>query len=163
MDCRWKVGIKEQAIWGTRVLVLGYYGKDKKWGKGRLNVKRSLLKMRPQLPLLGEARMSNEKREIIVRAIEKIKKYYKPQKIILFGSFAWAKPTKDSDVDLLIVKKTKLKHRERSLTVRRMISEENALIGIDILVYTPEEIAERLRIGDSFISKIFKKGEVLYG
>ncbi|MBW2040339.1 MAG: nucleotidyltransferase domain-containing protein [Deltaproteobacteria bacterium] len=107
--------------------------------------------------------MSNEKREIIVRAIEKIKKYYKPQKIILFGSFAWAKPTKDSDVDLLIVKKTKLKHRERSLTVRRMISEENALIGIDILVYTPEEIAERLRIGDSFISKIFKKGEVLYG
>lgn len=104
-----------------------------------------------------------EKREIIVKAIEKIKEHYKPQKIILFGAFAWGNPTKDSDIDLLIVKKTELKHRERSLIVRKIISEENALSGIDILVYTPEEVAERLRIGDSFISKIFKKGEVLYG
>lgn len=104
-----------------------------------------------------------EKREIILRVVEKIKEQYKPQKIILFGSFAWGNPDKDSDVDLLIIKKTELKHRERSLLVRKIISEENALIGIDILVFSPEEIEERLRIGDSFISKIFRKGEVLYG
>jgi len=104
-----------------------------------------------------------EKKDIILRAVEKIKEHYKPQKIILFGSFAWGNPAKDSDVDLLIIKKTELKHRERSLLVRKIISEENALVGIDILVYNPEEIEERLRIGDSFISKIFRKGEVLYG
>jgi predicted nucleotidyltransferase len=104
-----------------------------------------------------------EKREIITKAIEKIKHHYKPQKIILFGSFAWGKPAKDSDIDFLIVKKTELKHRERSLVVRKIISEENALSGIDILVYTPEEVEERLTIGDSFISKIFRKGKVLYG
>lgn len=104
-----------------------------------------------------------EKRDIILRAVEKIKEQYKPQKIILFGSFAWGNPSKDSDIDLLIIKKTELKHRERSLLVRKIIREENALVGIDILVFNPEEIEERLRIGDSFISKILRKGEVLYG
>lgn len=49
------------------------------------------------------------------------------------------------------------------LTVRRLLSEENGLIGIDILVYTPDEINKRLEIGDSFISKILKKGKVVYG
>ena len=40
------------------------------------------------------------------------------------------------------------------LTVRRLLSEENSLVGMDILVYTPQEVSERLKIGeDSFISK----------
>jgi predicted nucleotidyltransferase len=102
-------------------------------------------------------------RGVINRIIEKIKMYYQPEKIIMFGSYAWGKPTKDSDVDLLIVKKTNQKHRQRMLMVRRLVSEENGLVGIDILVYTPQEIKERLKINDSFISKIFKKGETVYG
>jgi predicted nucleotidyltransferase len=102
-------------------------------------------------------------RGVIGRIIEKIKMHYQPEKIIMFGSYAWGNPTKDSDVDLLIVKKTNQKHRQRMLTVRRIVSEENGLVGIDILVYTPEEIRERLKINDSFISKIFKKGEIIYG
>lgn len=102
-------------------------------------------------------------KKIIYNMMGKIKKEYKPEKIILFGSFAWGKPTRDNDVDLFIVKKTAQKHRQRMATVRRMISEENALVGIDILVYTPEEVAQRLKIGDSFISKILKKGAFLYG
>ena len=101
--------------------------------------------------------------EIINKIVEKIKMRYQPEKVILFGSYGWGNPTKDSDIDLLIVKKTNQKHRQRMLTVRRIVSEENALVGIDILVYTPEEVTERLKIGDSFISKILKKGDILYG
>ena len=101
--------------------------------------------------------------EIINKIVEKIKMRYQPEKVILFGSYGWGNPTKDSDIDLLIVKKTNQKHRQRMLTVRRIVSEENALVGIDILVYTPEEVTERLKIGDSFISKILKKGDTLYG
>lgn len=100
--------------------------------------------------------------ELIHKITEKIKSQYQPEKIILFGSYAWGVPGKDSDVDIVIIKKTEQKHRQRMLTVRRMLSEENALVGIDILVYTPEEVDERLKIGDSFLSKIFKKGDVLY-
>ena len=103
------------------------------------------------------------RKEIINKIVEKIKMRYQPEKVILFGSYGWGNPTKDSDIDLLIVKKTNQKHRQRMLTVRRIVSEENALVGIDILVYTPEEVTERLKIGDSFISKILKKGDILYG
>jgi len=103
------------------------------------------------------------RKEIVDRIVEKIKRQYQPEKIVIFGSYAWGDPTKDSDIDLLIVKKTEQKHRQRMLTVRRILSEENALVGLDILVYTPEEIAKRLKINDSFISKILKKGNIFYG
>ncbi|MCM8832187.1 MAG: nucleotidyltransferase domain-containing protein [Candidatus Omnitrophica bacterium] len=103
------------------------------------------------------------KEEIVNKIVGKIKAQYQPEKIILFGSYAWGKPTKDSDIDLFIVKNTTEKHRERALKVRRILSEENALVGIDILVYTPEELAKRLEIADSFINKIIKKGKLVYG
>ena len=35
---------------------------------------------------------------------DKIAKEFQPEKIILFGSYAWGKPTEDSDVDLCIIK-----------------------------------------------------------
>ncbi len=104
-----------------------------------------------------------DKKEIISRIVEKIKAGYKPQKIIIFGSYAWGKPTKGSDVDLLVVKETLEKPRERTTKVRRILSEENAILGMDILVYTPDELSKRLKIEDSFLSKILKKGKVMYG
>jgi len=104
-----------------------------------------------------------DRKQIIKKIAEKVRRQYHPQKIIVFGSYAWGNPTRDSDVDLLIIKETNEKHRERSLKVRRILSEENALVGIDILVYTPEEFAKRIEMEDSFLSKILKRGKVLYG
>ena len=104
-----------------------------------------------------------DKKEIITRIVEKIRIQYQPQKIILFGSYAWGNPTQESDVDLLLVKETNEKQRKRYLTIRRILSEENGLIGMDILVYTPEELLKRIEIGDSFLSQILSRGEVLYG
>jgi len=45
--------------------------------------------------------------DIIAKMLQKIKTAYEPEKVILFGSYAYGKPTKDSDVDLLIIKNTK--------------------------------------------------------
>lgn len=102
------------------------------------------------------------KKELIEKITEKIKNHYKPEKIILFGAFAWGKPLKESDIDLLIIKRTKYKFRQRAIKVKRILREENALAAIDILVYNPEEISERLKLGDSSISKILRKGKVLF-
>ena len=102
-------------------------------------------------------------KEVISRVTEKIKINYNPQEIILFGSYAYGNPDKDSDLDLLIIKETDDKFRQRTLNVRRILSEENGLIGLDILVYTPKEIAKRLEAGDSFLSKLLREGIVLYG
>ena len=84
---------------------------------------------------------------------------FNPQKIILFGSFAWGKPNKDSDVDLMIVKNSKRNSFLRQLSVRRIIK---GVIPVDILVYTPKEIKNRLNIGDFFIKDIIQKGKIIY-
>lgn len=104
-----------------------------------------------------------DKKEIIAKISEKIKTQYQPQRIILFGSHASGNAREDSDIDLLIIKETEEKHRERLLKVRRILREENRLIGIDILVFTPEELSNRIKMGDSFISDILEKSITIYG
>ena len=100
---------------------------------------------------------------IISRIVNKIKKEYNPEKIILFGSYAWGNPTKDSDIDLFIIKDTDEKPRDRQVGVREILDEENALFALEPLIYTPDEIKNRLKMGDDFIKKILNKGVVVYG
>ena len=101
--------------------------------------------------------MKNQKenKKIVGRIVRK----YKPEKIYLFGSFAWGKPTKDSDVDLLIVKKTRKKWIARQIEIGRIIDGE---IATDTLVRTPLEIKRRLDLGDFFYRNILRKGKMLY-
>lgn len=101
--------------------------------------------------------------KIISNITKKIKDKYKPEKIILFGSYAYGKPTRDSDIDILIIKKTKQRHIDRAVKIRQILREENRRVAIEPLVYTPKEIDERLKIEDDFIKKILENGKVLYG
>lgn len=84
---------------------------------------------------------------------------YNPEKIILFGSYAWGKPNKDSDMDIFIVKKTKDSYK----TARQIDGEIFPRpFPMDIIVYNPKKIAERLKLGDFFIRNILTKGKILY-
>ena len=105
---------------------------------------------------------SNVKR-VIEGITKKLKDKYRPEKIILFGSYAYGNPRKDSDIDLLIIKKTKVRHADRILNVRKIIREENRYFAIEPLVYTPQEIKKRLEMGDVFFKTIINKGVNLYG
>ncbi len=96
----------------------------------------------------------------IVKIVRQIKEKYKPEKIILFGSFAWGKPTKDSDFDLLIIKNTRKSHYKRIPEVRSYLHDVNR--AVDILVMTPKELARRIQLGDFFIKNIVLKGKILY-
>ena len=89
-----------------------------------------------------------------------IVKKYKPEKIILYGSFASGEPTKDSDVDLFIIKRTKKKRTQLHLEIDRMLLDRT--LPLDILVYTPEEIKNRLSLGDFFIENIINQGKIVY-
>ena len=90
---------------------------------------------------------------------QKVIQNYKPERIYLFGSFAWGKPTADSDVDLFIVKETQERKFDRQLKVRRII---NGSLPVDILVYNNKELQERLALGDFFVKTILEKGKLLY-
>jgi len=96
----------------------------------------------------------------VKKITETIVEKYKPEKIILFGSFAYGKPTRDSDVDLFIIKKTNKSRKERHFEVDRLLLDRT--IPLDILIYTPKEVRERLNLGDFFIQEVNKQGEVVY-
>lgn len=99
-----------------------------------------------------ETRIS-EIKEKIVREID-------PEKIILFGSYAWGNPTKDSDVDLLIIQKSDESRRIRQINLRRKLFGSG--VPMDFIVYTPDELNKRLNIRDVFVNKILKQGKILY-
>lgn len=104
--------------------------------------------------------MENQKiNQKIAEMAEKIAKVYQPEKIILFGSYAWGKPHKDSDVDLFIVKETD--------DIRKTAREIDGhffprFFPMDIMVYTPSQLKKELNLEEPFVSKIAKKGKVLF-
>lgn len=108
--------------------------------------------------------MTNDKkaRGTILEIVEKIKKEYQPNRIILFGSYAYGTPDRDSDIDLLIIKDTQERPIDRRVTVARIVSDPKRLIPLEPIVLTPKELDERLKIGDQFIKEILQKGEPLY-
>lgn len=96
----------------------------------------------------------------IQEVTKKIATEYQPERIILFGSYAWGEPGPDSDVDLFIVKESDERRIDRARAVRKLIFGSG--IAIDILVYTPAEIERRLSFEDPFITHILTKGKILW-
>lgn len=93
-------------------------------------------------------------------AIQKIVNELNPEKIVLFGSYAYGEPTPHSDVDLLVVLKTSASLKERSWKVSRLLLPRP--FPVDILVKTPKEIEKALKSGDFFLREILTRGKVLY-
>jgi predicted nucleotidyltransferase len=59
--------------------------------------------------------------QLISRIVRTIGREYKPQKIILFGSYAYGRANPDSDIDLLIIKDTDVRVVDRFVEVKRLI------------------------------------------
>jgi uncharacterized protein len=99
--------------------------------------------------------------ETLPEAIERIVSELKPEKIILFGSYAYGNPRPDSDVDLLVIMKTKAKEIDRYVAVSNLLYPRQ--FPVDILVKTPTEMkAEARKKGNYFMREILKRGMVLY-
>jgi predicted nucleotidyltransferase len=84
-----------------------------------------------------------------------------PEKIILFGSYAYGTPTKDSDLDLLVILPSKEQMHKRVLRIRKLLRDIR--IPKDIIVYTPEEVEKWKNASAEFFTSIMKKGKVIYG
>lgn len=94
--------------------------------------------------------------EVIARLVQALN----PQKIILFGSYAYGRPTPDSDVDLLVVMETDLPPRQRIQLVSRLLYPRP--FPLDILVKTPQELEQELP-HNFFLREIVRRGKVIYG
>ncbi len=110
----------------------------------------------PVIPLGCERPVS----ETLPVAVERIVRELQPEKVILFGSYAYGTPTPDSDVDLLVIWETDAPGKERSWAVSRLLIPRP--FPVDILVKTPQEVERALAKGDFFLREIMTRGKVLY-
>ena len=110
----------------------------------------------PVIPIGCERQVSETLPEAVARIVQELR----PEKIILFGSYAYGTPTRDSDVDLLVIMQTQARGADRSWAVSRLLIPRP--FPVDILVRTPQEIQSALERGDFFIREILANGRVLY-
>ena len=102
-------------------------------------------------------------KKILSQLVENIKTKYNPEKIILYGSFAYGVPDENSDIDLLIIKETSERPLDRMALVHRIVDiRDSSYPAFSPIVLTPDEIKQRLEIGDQFIEEILTRGELLY-
>jgi predicted nucleotidyltransferase len=99
-------------------------------------------------------------RRQIRKFADEIVRQFRPHKIVLFGSYAYGRPTADSDVDLLVIMdRTRYRGERMSVRIRHAVPRD---FPMDLLVRTPAEVGKRLRWGDCFMKEVLEKGEVLY-
>ncbi|MCX7045105.1 MAG: nucleotidyltransferase domain-containing protein [Candidatus Sumerlaeota bacterium] len=101
---------------------------------------------------------------IDIREIHKVAKRIgiaaNADRIILFGSYARGEATENSDVDLLIIAKSDQPRFKRSRALYQMFNPYP--FSMDLLVYTPDEIAEAKGTSLSFVSTALREGKILY-
>lgn len=99
--------------------------------------------------------------ETLHEIVDKIVAATHPQAVILFGSLARGEAGPDSDLDLMVIKESDKPRIERYSEVRRLFRGMG--IGMDILVYTPEEFAQFQSVPGSLTHTVTHEGRVLYG
>ena len=95
-----------------------------------------------------------EIREFARRVADK----FQPDKIVLFGSYAYGTPHADSDVDILVIMPTR-NQLDQSVTIELACAPP---FPLDIIVRTSRNMRWRLAEGDSFLREITTRGKVLY-
>ena len=91
--------------------------------------------------------------------VDRLVAEFEPERVILFGSYAWGTATEDSDVDLLVVVPDSFEDESRYRLVRTRLKPG---FPLDILFRNASTVRERIELGDFFMSDVVTKGKVLY-
>ena len=95
---------------------------------------------------------------VVRRYARAIAERFQPDKIILFGSYAYGTPHADSDIDLLVIMPCR-NQLDMGVKIRLALA---APFPMDLIVRTPKELRWRLEEGDTFHTEIVSRGKVLY-
>jgi predicted nucleotidyltransferase len=98
------------------------------------------------------------RKEVVRRLVDE----FQPEAIYLFGSYAWGKPNKDSDLDLLVIVPD-----SRETPIQRAVRAQRSLMGVkaavDVLVKTRKEFQRYTSVKASLEAQISREGKLLYG
>ncbi len=96
---------------------------------------------------------------IIRESIASIISGYRPEKVILYGSYARGDYHDGSDLDLILIKSTGARFPNR---IEKVLEYCHGEMAVSPLVYTEEEIAQMLRRGNTFLKRALEEGIVVY-
>jgi uncharacterized protein len=105
-----------------------------------------------------------DKNEYISKIVERIKEE-QPEKIILFGSYAYGRPDNESDIDLFVIKNisaNEIRDFRLNLKLKLWDLVKKWNIPVDIIVDNQERMNQRINDGDMFYKEILSKGNVIY-
>jgi predicted nucleotidyltransferase len=109
------------------------------------------------------SRVAKDRRALLKRELGRwlplLLSHEQPERIILFGSYPAGQVSEWSDVDMVIIKDTEAPFLER---VRRVLALLEPRVGLDVLVYTPQEFAELSRERPFLRDEVVAKGQVIY-
>ena len=108
------------------------------------------------LTLAGKSTIDRQR---IRSFVDEVVRRFQPERVVLFGSYAYGCPDADSDVDLLVVMRHHGEGPEQAARIRRVVQSG---FPLDLIVRSPANIRLRVKMGDSFIREILDKGEVLH-
>jgi predicted nucleotidyltransferase len=116
-----------------------------------------------QTDQFDKRRYSAERKKLldqeINRCVHLLTEHSSPEKVILFGTLAKGQVHEWSDIDLVIVERTQLPFFQRIKKVRKLLQPR---VGMDIMVYTPEEFDRLCSDRPFFKEEIIGKGEIVY-
>jgi predicted nucleotidyltransferase len=92
--------------------------------------------------------------------VNKIVLNYRPDKILLFGSYATGTANENSDLDFIIIKDTNTPKHKRGREVRRHLL--GALVPMDLKIYTQDEFNIESNVDYSFLNSAIKGAKVVY-
>ena len=98
--------------------------------------------------------------KLLKEIVDRIVDTAHPEKIVLFGSRSRGDQRQSSDLDLLIVTASDEPRHRRSPAI--YLALRDIQVPMDIVVYTPEEIAEWEGVRQAFITTAMREGKVLY-
>ncbi|MFB6225755.1 MAG: nucleotidyltransferase domain-containing protein [Candidatus Paceibacteria bacterium] len=102
---------------------------------------------------------TKNRRQEIKSVVDQITAEFDPEKIFLFGSYAWGSPDEESDVDLIIVAKTD-EPKEMAREIDGSIYPRP--FPMDVIVYTPDQFNKKEQQGSLFIENVLTEGQELY-
>lgn len=95
----------------------------------------------------------------LTRYVRLLTEHGVPEKVILFGTLAGGQVHEWSDIDLVVVERTQLPFFQRIKKIRKLLKPK---VGMDIMVYTPEEFDQLCADRPFFKEEIVAKGKIVY-
>jgi predicted nucleotidyltransferase len=92
--------------------------------------------------------------------VRRIVETAQPEKIILFGSRARGDARPNSDFDLLVIKESSEPGYRRDAPLYHALAGLN--VEVDVLVYTPEEVADWAQVPQAFVTTATREGKIVY-